>query len=327
MSLQVIKSGVLDSIQDGGRNSFQHLGVNTGGVMDRFAAARANALLGKDLDAPVLECHFPAGQYRFDADMVICITGADFCPQVNGIDLPLNQAVVIGKNALLQFRVHRSGMRCYIAFAQEPALTPWLNSYSTHLKAGAGGFAGRPLKNGDRIMFSTGLLPFHLENEEIKILPWKAPLMNGDPSALSFLTGPEWTWLSREAEDILLQQPFYVQADSDRMGMRLNGMPMTAASNDSLVSSPVTFGTIQLLPNGQLIVLMADHQTTGGYPRIGTIISTDLPVLAQQRQGTALGFQKISLSEAEEKIIRQQQYLDDLQALCRQNMQVLLQQV
>jgi antagonist of KipI len=314
MSLQVIKAGILDTIQDEGRFGYQHLGINTGGSADRYAAALANALLGKECAAPVLECHFPAAKIMFEEATVVCITGADFSPQANGESIPVNQPVVMGKNSLLQFSKPVSGMRCYIAVLHSLELLPWLNSYSTNIKAGAGGFMGRTLKKGDRIGFKQDIKLPTVPEQSTRVLSWKAQEREAPSGAVSIRPGPEWNWLTKDAQEKLLQYPFYIMADSDRMGLRLNGPTLVAAEQRSLVSSAVTFGTIQLLPSGQLIVLMADHQTTGGYPRIAHVITTDLSLLAQMRRGETLTFQSSSLEDAEARIIARYRYLEQLKS-------------
>src|SRR5688572_33257712 len=109
MSLQIIKSGLLDTIQDQGRYAYQYLGINPGGVMDRFSAQLSNALLGKDLNSPVIEIHFPSPLISFEKRTIICITGADFSPTINKKKIPIDQPIAVNKNNLLQFEKMRSG--------------------------------------------------------------------------------------------------------------------------------------------------------------------------------------------------------------------------
>ena len=151
MSLKIIKTGLFDTIQDMGRYGYQHLGINPGGCMDRYAAALANALLGKELNSPVIEMHFPAATILFEADTLICIAGADMIPTINEQEIPLHQPLKIFAKDLLSFRGLRNGARCYLAILHDLRLESWLGSFSTNSRAEAGGFNGRSLKKEDVI--------------------------------------------------------------------------------------------------------------------------------------------------------------------------------
>lgn len=323
MSLQIIKTGLLDTIQDGGRRGYAHLGIGEGGAMDRFSASLANALLGKDLGSPVMEFHFPAGQILFEKETIFCLTGADFTPALNGIALPLNHPVAVPAGTILTFYKMKWGARCYLSSLPLIHLIPWMNSYSTHLKAAAGGFGGRALQKGDRLFYAEEKA---LNVGSIQLLPWQA---NGIEQpvrqAVEYLVGSEWNWLKEASKQRFVESYFQVSAAADRMGYRLDGPSLeTIESKRSLLSSGVSFGTVQLLPNGQLIVLMADHQTTGGYPRIAHVISAHLPLLAQKHAGEVWQFIASDQESAEQKWMAQQQYLHQLQTACTFKMQRFL---
>src|SRR5690348_5327335 len=135
MSLKIIKAGLLDTVQDLGRHGFGHQGINPSGAMDRFSASLGNALLGKELNAPVIEMHFPAAKIHFQTEAVICLAGADFTPLIDGNEIHIHQPVAVNKNAVLSFTRIRNGARCYLALLNELRIESWLNSYSTNLKA------------------------------------------------------------------------------------------------------------------------------------------------------------------------------------------------
>lgn len=314
MSLKISKAGLLDTVQDQGRYGYRHQGINPGGAMDRFAASLANALLGKDLHAPVIEMHFPAAQIRFQKPAVICLTGADFAPQINGEPIEVFQPLAVNKNSLLSFKNKRRGARCYLSLLNEIQIEPWLNSYSTNLKAAAGGYRGRRLQKEDEINFAP--IAFRLEGPFV-FLPWKYHAPENLSNEVEFIPGPEWNWLTVKSQTNFLNDAFAITPASDRMGYRLQGETLEQAVNAQLVSSAVNFGTVQLLPNGQLIVLMADHQTTGGYPRVANLINVHLPKLAQMNAGDAIRFVMTTVGEAEEKYIEQQKYLRRLQNTCK----------
>ena len=325
MSLRIIKQGVLDTVQDTGRYGYQHLGINPDGAMDRFSARLANALLGKDLQSPVIEIHFPAPQIKFDKEAIICIAGAHFFPTINGKEIPLHHPVAVGKSTVLKFEKLHSGARCYVAVWQDLKLNPWLGSFSTNLKAGTGGWQGRSLQKNDVIPFQaekriTSLLKQH----DCVTLPWRSQEAVEARAEIEFLLGSEWHWMTSEAQELFQSNWFQITIDADRMGYKLAGPELEVVTNEQLVSSAVSFGTIQLLPNGQLIILMADHQTTGGYPRVAQIITAHLPLLAQKKANDLIRFRVTDLETAESKIIKQQKYLQQLQMASKFRMEECL---
>lgn len=286
--------------------------------MDRFSASLANALLGKDLNAPVIEMHFPAAKILFQKSAVICLAGADFNATINDSEIAVGQPVAVKANSVLSFKKRKSGARCYLALLNKLRLEPWLDSYSTALKAGVGGYHGKRLENGDEISFED--IVFKTKNEAVA-LPWRYNETDNASNEVEFIVGPEWNWLTTKSQTVFLNNTFLVTPSSDRMGYRLQGESMEQGEKKQLVSSAVNFGTVQLLPNGQLIALMADHQTTGGYPRIANVISAHLPKLAQMNAGKEIKFVMTTVEEAEEKFVTQQTYLQDLQNTCHLKMQ------
>ncbi|HYO22393.1 MAG TPA: biotin-dependent carboxyltransferase family protein [Flavisolibacter sp.] len=319
MSLRIIKAGLLDTIQDLGRFGYQHQGINPGGAMDRFSASLANVLLGKEPHAPVIEMHFPAPEILLEEACIICITGADFSPLINGDRVFLSQPVAVKASSILSWKGLNSGARCYLSLLNDLHLEKWLNSYSTNLKAGVGGFKGRRLLKGDRLFFRSMTLP--AINETISLLPWQYRGLLNKTNEIEFIIGPEWNWLTTKSRTTFLNEAFKISPASDRMGYRMHGHALEQTNKEQLISSAVTFGTVQLLPDGQLIVLMADHQTTGGYPRIASIITPHLPTLAQMIPGDELKFVMTDIASAEEKLVDQQKYLQQLQNTCKLKMQ------
>lgn len=321
MSLHITKGGLLDTVQDGGRRGYQHLGINVGGVMDRFSAGLANALLGKELTAPLLELHYPTSVIEFSKDTVICLAGADFTPTINNAPIDLNQPLVVAKGSVLQFTGVRKGSWCYLSVLNDFKLEPWLGSYSTNLRAEVGGFKGRKLKRGDVVPFVKEVHLEHPGDGAVQHLPWKAVGLHALTSnEICILYGSEWNWLTAESREALLHNNFYVSTASDRMGYQLTGEPLKAANNEQLISSGVTFGTVQLLPSGGLIVLMADGQTTGGYPRVAHVVSAHLPALAQLNPHEGFRFCLADAAKAEQRLAEQQDYLHSLQQTCAAKM-------
>lgn len=325
MSLRITRQGVLDTIQDMGRWGHQHLGINPNGAMDRFSAQLANALLGKDLKAPVIEIHFPSAQIKFEKETIICLTGAHFSPTINDKEIPLHHPVMVAKNALLKFERSQNGARCYVAIWQALNMTEWMNSYSTNLKAKAGGWQGRSLLKNDVISFEVNpKLSSLLKQKDFLVLPWKSQEIVDTRTEIQFLIGSEWHWMSKEAQETFQNNWFQITIDADRMGYKLAGPELCMNTNEQLVSAAVSFGTVQLLPNGQLIILMADHQTTGGYPRVAHIISAHLPILAQKKANDVIQFRMTDLETAEMKMQAQQKYLQQLQMASKFRMEEYL---
>ena len=267
--------------------------------MDTYAAQLANTFLGKEADAAVIEMHFPAATILFEEETVICIAGADMMPAINENAIPLNQPVRINKNDVLSFRGLRVGARCYLSVLHGLKIDKWLGCYSTNILAEAGGFLGRALTKNDVIEFDKASVAISEFFQKLDM----------STNSLRFIRGCEYSWLEIDSQKNLERNNYSITKNSNRMGYRLEGDPLLRNNSDELISSPVTFGTIQLLPVGQLIILMADHQTTGGYPRIGTVISADLPLLAQKKAGDTIRFVETDIINAEKLYIEQRKNL------------------
>jgi antagonist of KipI len=329
MSLTIIKPGLLDTIQDLGRTGYSRLGINPGGVMDRYAAQVANMLVGNDTVEAVIEIHFPGAQLLFEQNTLISITGGDFSPMINDEPIPLWHPIVVRKNAVLHFPKLQYGGRCYLAVHGGLCVNKWLNSYSTHLKAGAGGFKGRKLEKGDEVHFRESNIYFAgllKAGKELEVLKWKVDTGKTylHPHEIHIIKGNEWDQLTSISQEHMLEDNFTIHPFSDRMGYQLKGVDLKREQDTELVSSGVSFGTIQLLPNGQLIVLMADHQTTGGYPRIAHVISAHLPKLAQLSPSDCIHFKITDIATAEKLLIAQQQELNILQRACTERLNHLV---
>jgi antagonist of KipI len=317
MSLRIIKAGVLDTVQDGGRYGSQYLGINPGGSMDRFSAQLANALLGKELNAPVIEMHFPASHVLFEKPAIISICGADFSPSINGQPVPIHYPIAINENSLLKFNAHKYGARCYLSVLQDISIDKWMNSYSTNLKARAGGLYGRALDRYDQLTFVNPFNFSFLQKKDFMVLHWRAADFVENRNEIEFTMGSEWHWLTKESQELFQSSWYQVTNEADRMGYRLAGQKLETNEHEQLVSSAVNFGTVQLLPGGQLIILMADHQTIGGYPRIAHVISAHLPIIAQKEPNHVMQFRLTSLETSEAKIVKQQKYLREIQTACK----------
>jgi len=312
MSLLINKPGILTTIQDLGRIGARSFGINPSGVMDSAAARILNVMLGNEESAGVIEMYYPAPEIEFDNDTVFAIGGAEFGAAIDGVSIPNWTASIGRKNGVLKFTEKRSGNCAYIAVEGGVQADLWLDSASTNLMAGVGGLSGRRLETRDRI--ECGIRS--LEVRPIRVGSSVLPHYSRFPT-VRILAGNEFELLTAASERIFLNDGFTLTKDCNRMGFRLNGKPLHLLNTSEMVSSAVSFGTIQLLPDGQLIVLMADHQTSGGYPRIGNVIPVDLPILAQCGPGDGISFQMVSIEEAERLTIQFETELSFLRVGCR----------
>ena len=320
MSLLINKAGVLDSIQDNGRYGFQYLGINPTGAMDKLAAQVANGLVGNNLKEAVIEMHFPAPVFIFQQTALIALSGADFSASINGEPVSVGHPIIVTKNCVLHFREPVKGVRAYMAVSGGLKIQKWLNSWSTHLKAREGGYRGRALQKNDEIQFNKTVdFSSLLKEKEFIVLPWQADMNWDDPTypdEVFVLPGNEWTWLNEKSQKHFLSHEFTITPNSDRMGYRLSSGYLETMIKEEVVSSAVSYGTIQLLPGKQLIVLMADHQTTGGYPRVAHIISAHHSKVAQMKAGDKMNFRLTDQQTAEHLLLQQHHHLIQLQNAC-----------
>lgn len=301
MSITVRKPGILTTVQDLGRTGYTRLGVNPSGVLDRAAARILNVIVGNNESAALLETHFPAVEIEFNSKQFIAVGGADFHPSINGKEILNWKVYSVAKGDVLKFRSKLSGNRAYVAISGGLKVSQWLESSSTNLRAAAGGFEGRTLKPGDviKIAKSGFCRPLGGKAASPTLLP-----PYGTGPTVRVLDGPEGFLLTAKTKELLTSSAFKISPQSDRMGFRLSGPGITQKKKYEMVTSAAAYGTVQLLPDGQLVVLMADHQTTGGYPRIATVIDADLPLIAQLGAGDRVSFSYVTVEDAEDAALR-----------------------
>ena len=318
MSILIVKPGLSDTFQDAGRYGYQHLGINPSGAMDRLALQVANALTGNSPTQPVLEMHFPAAEILFQADALIALAGANFKAVINGMHLPINQPIVVAKDSIMQFQQPAHGARVYLCVRGGFHLNPWLGSCSTNTVCHMGGYHGRALEKGDTISFNQYFdYTAYTAHKAFKVLPFAARMQPAQThDGLNILPGAQFDFLTSESREHFLHGRFIISHQSNRMGYRLQSQPLVLRKQVQLISSAVTMGTVQLLPDGQLIILMADHQTTGGYPVIGHLLSSHLPAVAQCRAGDQIQFKLCAQQQAAEQLLQQHRYLLQLQNAC-----------
>jgi antagonist of KipI len=297
MATIIIRSpGMLTTVQDGGRIGYQRSGMPVSGAMDTWSFRLANILTGNPPDAACLETTLTGPDIIFTDTRYIAICGADMYPCLNDKPIRMWETSKVGKDDILSFSGLKHGCRSYIAISGGIDVPKVMGSRSTYLRGGLGGFMGRPLRPGDVIPLGENPArtipvreipeehrPVYLSHQTIRIIPGPEAHRFGFDGIRSFLTGQ-----------------YRISAHSDRMGYRLEGPVIPVADNNyDIISAGISEGTIQVTGNGQPVILMADRQTTGGYARIGNVISVDLPLVAQMKPGDTLNFREVSLDAAQ----------------------------
>ena len=261
--------------------------------MDRFAHSAANLLVGNDRGQATLECTLSGPHLVAEQACLIAVTGADLEPQINGERAPMWMGLFLAAGDRLTFGTRNSGARAYIAVAGGFEADRWLGSASSNLMAARGGFHGRSLKSGD--VLTTAGEPRKPSVSGRALVEHLRP--GYDDHTLHVIAGPHAKRLSAEHRSLLFAAPYRVSRDADRMGYRLEGPPLVI-SGDELLSFGLVAGAVQLPPNGQLILLMADHHTAGGYPVVATVVSASLPIAAQLLPGDQLRFAEVKVERA-----------------------------
>ncbi len=297
----VIKPGIFSAIQDGGRFGFQSYGVPVSGAMDTQAYHIANGLVGNIKNAAAIECTMGGLVIQFKKNAAIAVTGSGTA-FVNHQKIKMYQPLGVARNDMLEVKYNNDGMRTYIAVSGGFTAPVVMSSRSCYAKAGI----GSPLKKENTLAFE------HTARVATKQMrpPLRVPVYNST-CVIRIISGAENDWMAPESIQKLSAQNFTLTNQCDRMGYRLQSDPLSLAYNNELLSTAVTKGTIQLTPGGQLIILMSDCQTTGGYPRVAQIAAADLPVIAQLKPGDIIRFTKISYREAEELYLLQQKMINE----------------
>ena len=306
MSIQITKAGILDSLQGLPKNGKQQEGFSPGGAMDMVAHAVANALVGNKREATTLEMHIPTADIVFHKETIFAFTGAANSATLDNETVYANQPIIVNAGSKLSFNARTNGARIYLA-----------------VQGGFESKKGRLLKND--VLNTHASFGYHFEGVgqlHALTLGWTANTQEFYRSnIIRCIQGPNFTVLSKQEIDSFQNKSFEIDMQSNRMGFRLNSEPISHTIPPDLLSTAVTRGTIQLTPSGQIIVLMADHQTTGGYPRIGTVISADMPSLAQMPIGSSFVIAWISMKEAEAHLLQQETNLQQLENACKFRLQ------
>lgn len=294
-AVKVISPGALTTVQDAGRFGFLQSGISVSGVMDSYSHRAANLLVDNPQEEAVLEVTLMGPILEFQCSTRIAVTGAMMQPKLNDQPVPMWQTIPVREGDRLSFSGIQGGCRAYIAFAGGLDVPVIMGSKSTNLKAQMGGFEGRMLKRDD-------VVPLKAPSGEAKLWAASEEWIPKFPTQITLraVLGPQEDLFTEEGIASFLNTEYLVTPANDRMGYRLEGEEITHKAGADIVSDGIVMGAVQVPSSGQPIILMADRQTTGGYTKIATVVTADLPLLAQAQAGTKIRFEQVSVEEAQQ---------------------------
>lgn len=306
MSLTFIKPGMQTSIQDAGRFGFMHQGISNSGAMDPLSLQLANWLVSNPINQAAIEITIVGPTIEFTQNLSIAVCGAEFDLMLNDEPVYMNQTIQVNVGDVLEFKGIRNGTRAYLAIAGEFNVESLFGSQATHLTAGFGGYQGRQFEAKDILEIVS------LRDVKDRNLPEAyRPTFSGN-YLLRCCNGIETDQFDQEGLDAFYNTSYTISFDSNRMGLRLEGEPITLKESINIVSSGLVQGSIQVPPSGLPIISSVDGQTIGGYPRIANVISTDLTILGQLKAGDKVSFTSVSRQEAWQQLDIKNKFLNKL---------------
>lgn len=302
--IKIINPGLMTTVQDLGRYGYQQYGVSVSGAMDHMATRLANTLVGNDEKEGLLEITMMGPEIEFLDSTAIAITGGDLQPLLNHQPIGMNKSIRVNAGDHLTFQGMRNGCRSYIAFAGGIDVPIVMGSKSTFLRAKIGGYEGRALKAGD--ILSLGIPEISLEDLVGREVGEDFYHYGSSIVELRVILGPQDQSFLEEAIEAFFDNEYTVTNKFDRMGYTLEGEEIRHKEGADIISDGIAMGAIQVPSKGTPIIMMADRQTTGGYTKIGNVITVDLPKVAQAKPGDKIVFQKSNLQEAHQLIKEQE---------------------
>jgi antagonist of KipI len=306
--IKILSGGLQTTIQDIGRFGLGHYGVPPSGALDSFSLRIANLLVGNPETQPCFETTLMGLRFKALADMLIAVTGADLRPQIDKRSFEMWCSRILKKGKILSFAGPKSGCRAYVAFGGKLNIRPLLGSRSTNLPAGFGGLKGRALQKGDIFLIEVPPTQFAAEGRSFEAE--QRPLYAGTWT-LRVIWGPQDNDFSEDALHTFIHSEFTVSPQSDRSGIRLNGPSIQRKSStaESIISEGLLSGSVQVPGDGQPIIILGET-VTGGYRKIATIISADLPLTGQIKPGDKIRFQAVTLKEACRRLREKQDMIE-----------------
>lgn len=299
MKIKILKAGPLTTVQDRGRFGYLEYGIGESGAMDRDSYEKANWLVGNKSGEAMLEATLMGPTIVFDCDTLLAYMGADMDAKIENKSINRGQTYRVLAGQKVVFGFAKSGVRAYIAVAGGIEVPPVLGSRSTNLKCEMGGFQGRKLLDNDVIEAGNGR---YSEGDIEKLLKRQIkPDEYTTKKTVRVIMGPQDDYFTENGRRKFLEEDFLVTPESDRMGIRLSGPVIEGNGSMDIISDGITFGSVQVTSGGLPIILMADHQTTGGYAKIATVLKEDLPCLAQARPGDTIRFTSVTIEDVQKR--------------------------
>ena len=310
MSLYFEASGFLTSIQDGGRYGYQDIGVSPSGPMDKRAFQTANILAGNSKDESAFEFTYMGPVILFESDNVIAITGADMSPTLDSVEIPMYQAVSVRRGQKLRFGMLKNGLRSYLAVSGGLDVPEVMGSRSTLIRNHIGGYNGRAIQKDDRILLRSPVAEIGKMNKR------RLPPGNTDYESIELrvIRGPQDDRFTDAGIKTFFNGEYSVTNEADRMGCRLDGAVIEHKSDANIISDGIAEGSVQVPGNGLPIVMLADRQSTGGYTKIATVITVDLPKMAQVKPGNKIRFIEIDIKTAQKLYVKEQKKIRKLES-------------
>jgi antagonist of KipI len=290
-AIRVLSAGLLTTVQDTGRRLHARFGVPPSGAADSFSARLANRLAGNDDLAALLEMTASGAEISFEAPAAAGVAGAPMPVRLNDREISRAETIYLLQGDVLSFGSAPSGMRSYLAVSGGIDVPVVLGSRSTHLAANFGGFHGRKIEKGDQLFFGETQAPVLRKHAG-------GGIVSGDFARVRTLPGPQETEFPAAAAAAFYRESFRVSAQSNRMGLRLEGERIGPDGPEGIETEGSSLGSVQVPSSGQPIILMPEGPVTGGYPKIACVIRADWPLLGQLRPGQEVGFEKVTEEEA-----------------------------
>ncbi|HEV3482552.1 MAG TPA: biotin-dependent carboxyltransferase family protein [Candidatus Acidoferrales bacterium] len=303
-AIQVQAPGLLTTVQDLGREGFGPIGVSPSGAADPISLRLGNRLVGNVESTAGLEMTLLGGTFLFSQGAILALTGSDFGATLDGATVALGTSFEVAPGQKLRLGSTRSGARSYLCVQGGIAVSPFLGSSSTHILSGLGGFDGRPLREGDLLQIGPATKPFRKRTI--------GPRLSEHLSSRKILRvtpGPQVDWFSESSLGLFYEATYRVGEQSNRMGLRLEGAPVSPHGGRQMITEGVSLGAIQVPAGGSPIILFVDQQTTGGYPKIANVISADLHRVGQLRPRDEIRFEQVTFEAARSSLIEQEQLL------------------
>ena len=291
MSISILKSGVQTTIQDIGRYGYSHFGISSSGAADLFSFRLGNIIVGNTEELAGIEMTLLGGDFKFNSDAVIAITGSPFNLSLDSQEISYNQSIYVKKNQILSVGITKGGARSYLLVKGVIKTENYLNSKTTHVMSGMVGFMGRPLKKGDILEID--------KNNKINITNIPNNLGEINTSKIRINKGLQSSYFSDSTWAAFTSKMFTVSEVFSRMGIRLKGNPIHSSKGNEILTEGIPLGAIQVPGGGEPIISFVEHQTTGGYPKIANVISADLCKVGQLKPGDKFQFELISFEDAE----------------------------